>query len=85
MERYLEQVKTGVKERMDEGWLFYHGESTMEEISVMTEASMTAVTLPHDWSIGFPFDEHADTLGAGGYVKAGTGWYKKMFSVDAGA
>lgn len=82
---YLKQAETGYKERMDAGWLFYHGESTMEEIQSMTEASMAPVTLPHDWSITFPFDEHADTLGAGGYVKAGVGWYKTWFAVDAGA
>ena len=39
------------------------------------------VQLPHDWSVEYPFDENAPSLGSGGYVKTGIGWYKKRFAV----
>jgi len=40
------------------------------------------VQIPHDWSVEYPFDENSTTFGSGGYVKAGIGWYKKIFKIS---
>ncbi|MDE7276094.1 MAG: hypothetical protein K2N98_04460, partial [Lachnospiraceae bacterium] len=40
------------------------------------------VQLPHDWSLFYPFDEHAPSCGSGGYVETGTGWYRKLFKIS---
>lgn len=37
--------------------------------------------LPHDWSIEGSFDKNAPTLGRGGYLPMGIGWYRKHFAV----
>ncbi|MCD8336478.1 MAG: DUF4982 domain-containing protein [Lachnospiraceae bacterium] len=71
----------GVREQVcfDTDWYFRHGE---EPIPKETEASAyRRVTLPHDWSLEFPFDEHAPSCGSGGYVTTGIGWYRKRFAV----
>ena len=39
--------------------------------------------MPHDWSIEGPFDQNAPTLGNGGYLPAGIGWYRKHFTLPA--
>ena len=36
--------------------------------------------MPHDWSIEGPFDEKNPTGGAGAFLPAGTGWYRRHFS-----
>jgi beta-galactosidase len=41
------------------------------------------VDLPHDWSIEGPFDAKNPTGGAGGFLPAGIGWYRKTFTVPA--
>lgn len=40
------------------------------------------VQLPHDWSLFYPFDEHAPSCGSGGYVETGIGWYRKLFRIS---
>lgn len=82
---YLETADMDHKERLDEGWLFHWGDTTLEVFQNAPEDTLEPVTLPHDWSIHIPFDEAADTLGAGGYACAGKGWYKKIFRVAEGA
>ena len=82
---YLENAAMEQKERLDDGWLFHWGESTLEDIQKAPADTMEPVTLPHDWSVHFPFDASADTLGAGGYARAGKGWYKKVFTVPESA
>ena len=62
-------------------WYFYHGE---KEIA-MGNKDMTGfagVTLPHDWSLDYPFSKDAKTLGSGGFVETGIGYYKKLFNHD---
>ncbi len=62
-------------------WYFYHGEKEI----VMGNKDLkefTPVTLPHDWSLDYPFDKDALTLGSGGFVETGIGYYKKLFNYD---
>jgi beta-galactosidase len=39
--------------------------------------------LPHDWSVDYAPEESEQTGGGGGYAKAGIGWYRKHFHLDA--
>ncbi len=41
------------------------------------------LNVPHDWSIEGPFDEKNPTGGAGGFLPAGVGWYRKHFTLPA--
>lgn len=46
------------------------------------DSDFRVLTVPHDWSIEGSFDEEADTGGAGAYLPAGIGWYRKRFVLD---
>ncbi|MCR4903353.1 MAG: DUF4982 domain-containing protein [Butyrivibrio sp.] len=59
-----------MKKIFNSGWEFQHGETE----------SFKAVTLPHDWSLFYPFKEDAKSSGSGGYVETGIGHYRKKFS-----
>jgi len=94
---YLNENKARVKQFFGFDWYFRHaGEQADEQADEQAgeqadehtnepDAETSAyrpVQLPHDWSIEYPFDENAATFGSGGYVKVGTGWYKKKFYVS---
>ncbi|MBQ7443526.1 MAG: DUF4982 domain-containing protein [Bacteroidaceae bacterium] len=61
------------KTLMDADWLFALGDTS----------AWHTVSLPHDWSITARFDKDAPTGNDGGYLPAGKGWYKKVFSVES--
>ncbi len=65
-----------------DNWKFRLGESTEPDMSALDAYEWRRVQLPHDWSAEYPFDEHADTNGSGGYVKAGIGWYYGSLMVE---
>ena len=44
-----------------------------------SDASWTAVTLPHDWAIAGPVEQDAPSRAAGGFFPTGVGWYRKTF------
>lgn len=77
---YLTGNEGRKQENFDLDWMFCYGE---ELTPGKTDPSMyRRVTLPHDWSLQFPFDEHAASCGSGGYVTTGIGWYQKRFTVS---
>jgi beta-galactosidase len=49
------------------------------------DESWQTVTLPHDWAIEGPFDEHAPSAAAGAFLPTGVSWYRKTFTVPGGA
>ena len=61
-------------------WFFRHADMYGDEPGEGLNG-YDPVQLPHDWSTEYPYDENAATFGSGGYVKAGVGWYKKVFRV----
>ena len=79
---YLQINKARTEENFGFDWFFKHADEHGDEPGVGMEG-YRPVQIPHDWSIDYPFDENAATCGSGGYVKAGVGWYKKIFRVDA--
>jgi len=67
---------------LDPDWKFVHGDSVQAEHPNFDDSHWRALDLPHDWSIEYPYDEHAPTGGSGGYVKSGIGWYRKHLTFD---
>jgi beta-galactosidase len=78
-----EKLLNGVS--FDGDWRFYKGEARGAEAATFDDAAWRKVDLPHDWSIEGPYDQGATTLRGGGYLPAGVGWYRKTFTVPAGA
>ena len=67
----------------DNGWLFAKGDVPNAEKADLTDAAWRKVNVPHDWSIEGPFDAKNPTLGSGGFLPSGIGWYRKHFTLDA--
>ncbi len=65
----------------DPGWRFYKGDVQGAEKAVFDDSEWRTVDVPHDWSIEGPFAAKNPTGGAGGYLPAGVGWYRKHFSL----
>jgi beta-galactosidase len=66
---------------LDSGWLFLKADADHAEQVPFSDSDWRTLTLPHDWSIEGPFSETNLTGGAGGFVPAGVGWYRKHFSL----
>jgi beta-galactosidase len=66
---------------MDFGWRFMLGDPAGAQAAAYDDSKWQAVDLPHDWSIHLVFDRNAPTGRPGGYLPAGTGWYRKSFRV----
>ena len=67
----------------DSGWLFMLGDPANAQQTGFADGSWRALNVPHDWSIEGPFDQNAATLGNGGYLPTGVGWYRKHFTLPA--
>ena len=81
---YLTGKDVRQKETFNLNWFFYLGEEEKTPGDKDT-ADYRPVKLPHDWSLEYPFEEDARSGGSGGYVRTGTGWYKKIFRVNPDA
>lgn len=68
----------------DANWLFAMGDVAGAEKQAFDDKAWRKLNVPHDWSIEGPFDSKNPTGGAGGFLPAGIGWYRKHFSVPAG-
>jgi beta-galactosidase len=68
---------------MDSGWRFALGELPGAERPGFDDSAWRALNVPHDWSIEGPFAETNRTGGAGGFLPAGIGWYRKAFTLPA--
>ena len=76
-------AKGRVRESFDFGWRFTRGDPAGAQAPDFADSAWRAVDLPHDWSIEGPYDESAPTSGAGGYLPAGIGWYRRRFAMPA--
>ena len=68
----------------DAGWRFLKADAVGAEKPEFDDSAWRTVDVPHDWSIEGPFDEKSATGGAGGFLPAGVGWYRKHFALAAG-
>lgn len=85
----LERIKRTVvplqfrsRELFDENWRFCLGDIQAAAESY-DDGAWRVLTVPHDWSIEGIFDKQAPTGGAGAYLPAGIGWYRKEFSLGS--
>jgi beta-galactosidase len=69
----------------DAGWLFHLNDIPNAEQSAFDDSSWRKLDLPHDWSIEGPFGQQNPAGGAGAFLPAGTGWYRKHFILPAAA
>ncbi len=63
----------------DSDWRFLKSDASGAEKADFSDSSWRTLSVPHDWSIEGPFDEKNPTGGAGGFLPAGVGWYRKHF------
>ena len=66
---------------LDSDWRFFKGDVTGAERPDFDDAAWRRLDVPHDWSIEGPFDKNNPTGGAGGFLPAGVGWYRKHFAL----
>lgn len=67
----------------DPGWRFLKGDAPGAEKPDFADAAWRTLAVPHDWSIEGPFAQTNPTGGAGAYLPAGVGWYRKSFTLPA--
>jgi beta-galactosidase len=67
----------------DTDWRFLKGDAAGAEKPDFDDAPWRKLDVPHDWSIEGPFDKNNPTGGAGGFLPAGVGWYRKHFTLPA--
>ncbi len=73
------------------GWLFFEGTAEGAENPAFNDADWRTVDLPHDWSVEDyavqdsthygPFFKAMENGHDVGYLRGGTGWYRKSFTV----
>jgi beta-galactosidase len=69
--------------QFDDDWRFLKGDITSQAAG-LDDSAWRTVRVPHDWSIEGPFDEKNPTGGAGAFLPAGVGWYRKHFDAPDG-
>lgn len=65
----------------DQDWRFFKGDAAGAEQLNFDDRAWRRLDVPHDWSIEGPFDKNNKTGGAGGFLPAGIGWYRKHFTI----
>ncbi len=62
---------------INQNWKFHLGDVPEADYMGYDDRAWKNVTLPHDWSVEYPFDKaHASGTG---YLPGGTAWYRKHF------
>ncbi|HEX8466155.1 MAG TPA: glycoside hydrolase family 2 TIM barrel-domain containing protein [Abditibacterium sp.] len=74
-----------VTQSFDADWRFLQNDAPGAQNPTFDDANWRRLNVPHDWSIEGPFDQNAPTRGAGGFLPAGVGWYRKAFSLPENA
>lgn len=64
---------------INQNWKFHLGDAPEADYMGYNDNAWKNVTLPHDWSVEYPFDKaHASGTG---YLPGGTAWYRKHFNL----
>lgn len=72
-----------VRQNFDSRWRFTLGDPENAQTPGCSDAGWRLIDVPHDWSIEGAFDAANPTGGAGGFLPAGVGWYRKSFKLPA--
>lgn len=67
----------------DRDWRFLKADASGAEKPAFDDAGWRTLNVPHDWSIEGPFDQKNPAGGAGAFLPAGVGWYRKRFTLPA--
>jgi beta-galactosidase len=69
---------------LDAGWRFSRGDfAGAENAAFFDDSAWRVLDVPHDWSIEGAFDSLNPAGGAGAFLPAGIGWYRKHFTLPA--
>ncbi len=68
---------------LDQTWRFNLGDESGAHAVGFDDSSWSTVDVPHDWSIGLPFNQSSAASFGGGYLDGGLGWYRKTFTIPA--
>jgi beta-galactosidase len=74
---------TRITSSFDYDWRFLKADAPGAEKPDFDDSAWRTLNVPHDWSIEGPFDEKNSTGGAGAFLPAGIGWYRKHFILPA--
>lgn len=69
------------KQLFDQGWKFHLGDDKQAAGKNYNDRAWRTLDLPHDWSIEGRVDRNNPSGNDGGYYPAGTGWYRKTFTL----
>lgn len=79
--RAMSATPARIIKSFDSDWRFYRGDANTAEKPEFNDQTWRRLDVPHDWSIEGPFDKDNRTGGAGGFLPAGVGWYRKHFTL----
>lgn len=78
------QTKSGRDiKNFDKSWRFIKQDVPGADNPAFDDSQWRKLDVPHDWSIEGPYDQNNPTGSGGGYLPAGTGWYRKAFTMAA--
>jgi hypothetical protein len=64
-------------------WRFIQTDVSGGEAEAIDDSPWRRIDLPHDWSIEGEYSQDAPAGGAGAYLPAGIGWYRREIDVPA--
>lgn len=70
-------------QNFNNNWQFISDDNPSYSMPDYDDSRWRRLKLPHDWSNEYPLDEKSHSGSGGGYVTAGTGWYRKHFNYDS--
>jgi beta-galactosidase len=77
------QKQARIVEDFNKNWNFKLGDYPQAINADFNISDWRTLQLPHDWSIEGTFDKDSKTKQAQGFLPAGKGWYRKVFTVPA--
>ncbi|MFH6998804.1 sugar-binding domain-containing protein [Flavobacterium sp. FlaQc-57] len=80
---FSQQKQARIVEDFNKNWNFKLGDYATAIQSNFDAKDWRTLQLPHDWSIEGAFDKDSKTKQAQGFLPAGKGWYRKVFTVPA--
>lgn len=77
--------RPGKKVSFNQNWRFQLGDVANGQAVRFDDSQWRQLNLPHDWSIEGEFSEKHPAGTGGGALPGGLGWYRKTFTIPAGA
>nr|WP_294782714.1 sugar-binding domain-containing protein [uncultured Flavobacterium sp.] len=77
------QKQARIIEDFNKNWNFKLGDYPEAVNANYNASDWRTLQLPHDWSIEGAFDKENKTKQAQGFLPAGKGWYRKVFTIPA--